>query len=128
MTRYKPYSYDQTKLIPVSYDLQILPGTFEHTLSEVIDTLYMGIFEGRYCSQIPPLEVVACFLSRHVGTENKKARLCLDEPSCSPDNVGTGSSGSRMQEMMRQELRHSLKSQASRKPVGEIAMGRSTGS
>jgi hypothetical protein len=33
MARYKPYSYDQTKLIPVSYDLQILPGTFEHTLS-----------------------------------------------------------------------------------------------
>jgi transposase len=50
MARYKPYSYDQTKLIPVSYDQQIIPGTFEHTLSEVIDSLDMGIFESRFCN------------------------------------------------------------------------------
>jgi hypothetical protein len=31
MARYKPYSYEQTKLIHVSYDRQILPGTFEAT-------------------------------------------------------------------------------------------------
>jgi len=48
MARYKPYSYDQTKLIPISYDRQILPGTFERTLSEVIDTLDMSVFNGRY--------------------------------------------------------------------------------
>jgi transposase len=48
MARYKPYSNDQTKLIPVSYNQQIIPGTFEHTLSEVIDLLDMGIFKGRY--------------------------------------------------------------------------------
>jgi transposase len=50
MARYKPYSYEQTKLIPISYDLQILPGTFEHTLSEVIDSLDMGILKGRCCN------------------------------------------------------------------------------
>ena len=48
---------------------------------------------------MPPLEAVACLISRHVGMENKKARLCLDEPSCST----AGSSGFRMQEMIRQE-------------------------
>jgi hypothetical protein len=48
MARYKPYSYDQTKLIPISYDRQILPGTFERTLSEVIDTLDMSVFNGRH--------------------------------------------------------------------------------
>jgi transposase len=48
MARFKPYSYEQTKLIPVSYDRQILSGTFEHTLSEVIDSLDMAIFERRY--------------------------------------------------------------------------------
>ena len=48
MARYKEYSYDQTKLIPISYDQQIIPGTFEHTLSEVIDSMDMGIFERRY--------------------------------------------------------------------------------
>lgn len=50
MARYKPYSYAQMKLIPVSYDHQILPGTFEHTLSEVIDSMDMSIFESRYCN------------------------------------------------------------------------------
>jgi transposase len=50
MARYKPYSYDQMKLIPVSYDHQILPGTFEHTLSEVIDSMDMSIFKSRYCN------------------------------------------------------------------------------
>ena len=50
MARFKDYSYEQTKLIQVSYDRQILPGTFEHTLSEVIDLLDMSIFEGRYCN------------------------------------------------------------------------------
>ena len=50
MARYKPYSYEQTKLLPVSYDRQILPGTFEHTLSEVIETLDMDLFESRYCN------------------------------------------------------------------------------
>jgi Transposase and inactivated derivatives len=48
MARYKEYSYDQTKLIPISYDQQIIPGTFEHTLSEVINSMDMGIFEKRY--------------------------------------------------------------------------------
>ena len=37
MARYKHYDYAQMKLVPVSFEQQILPGTFEHTLSELID-------------------------------------------------------------------------------------------
>ena len=37
MARYKDYSYEQTKLIPLSFDHQILPGTFEYTLNYLID-------------------------------------------------------------------------------------------
>lgn len=37
MARYKDYSYDQAKLIPISFQQQILPGTFEYTLSHLID-------------------------------------------------------------------------------------------
>jgi len=33
MARYKEYNYHQGKMIPISFDKQILPGTFEHTLS-----------------------------------------------------------------------------------------------
>jgi len=36
MAKYKDYSDDQTLMIPVSFEKQILPGTFEHTLSHSI--------------------------------------------------------------------------------------------
>jgi len=37
MARYKEYSYEQTKLIPIAFSQQILPGTFEYTLNYLID-------------------------------------------------------------------------------------------
>jgi len=37
MPRYKDYSHDQGKFIPIFFDKQILPGTFEHTLNHLID-------------------------------------------------------------------------------------------
>jgi len=37
MAKYKSYSYDQAKFLPVSFHKQIQPGTFEYTLSYLID-------------------------------------------------------------------------------------------
>jgi transposase len=37
LARYKHFDYGQTKLLPISFERQILPGSFEHTLSYVID-------------------------------------------------------------------------------------------
>lgn len=37
MARYKDYCYGQDKLIPISFNKQVLPGTFEYTLSHLID-------------------------------------------------------------------------------------------
>jgi transposase len=49
MARYKEYSYEQTKLIPISFHHQILLGTFEYTLNYLIDNeLDLSIFEERY--------------------------------------------------------------------------------
>lgn len=49
MARYKHYDYGQTKLLPISYERQILPGTFEHTLSYLIDNkIDLSVFEDRY--------------------------------------------------------------------------------
>ena len=49
MARYKEYSYEQTKLIPLSFDHQILPGTFEYTLNYLIDNeVDLSLFEQRY--------------------------------------------------------------------------------
>ena len=49
MARYKSYNYNQGKFIPISFDKQILPGTFEHTLAYVIDNEFdLSIFNDRY--------------------------------------------------------------------------------
>jgi transposase len=49
VARYKHYDYRQTKMLPVSYERQILPGTFEHTLSYLIDEkIDLSVFTARY--------------------------------------------------------------------------------
>ena len=51
MARYKDYDYHQTKMIPLSFERQILPGSFEYTLSYLVDhELDLSIFEHRYCN------------------------------------------------------------------------------
>ena len=37
MARYKPVEYAQGQCIPISFEQQILPGTFEHALSYIVD-------------------------------------------------------------------------------------------
>lgn len=49
MARYKDYSYEQGKFLPVSFDRQILPGTFEYTLNHLIDhDVDLSVFDGQY--------------------------------------------------------------------------------
>ncbi len=49
MARYKEYDYSQGKFIPIHFDRQIIPGTFEHTLHYLIDNeLDLSIFDLRY--------------------------------------------------------------------------------
>jgi transposase len=49
MARYKPYDVNQDKFIPVSYRDQILPGSFEHALNEIVEEhLDLAAFEARY--------------------------------------------------------------------------------
>lgn len=53
MARYKHYDYRQTKMLPVSYERQILAGTFEYTLSYLIDEkLDLSVFESRYRNDV----------------------------------------------------------------------------
>jgi hypothetical protein len=42
MARYKYYDYRQTKMLPVSYEQQFLPRTFEDMLSYVFDQTGSG--------------------------------------------------------------------------------------
>lgn len=49
MGHYKHYDYAQTKMLPVSYERQILPGSFEHTLNCLVDEkIDLSVFEARY--------------------------------------------------------------------------------
>ena len=49
MARYKDVHYDQDKFIPVSFRKQILPGTFEYTLSFLVDhELDQRVLDARY--------------------------------------------------------------------------------
>ena len=49
MAKYKDYSYEQGVLLPVFFDKQILPGTFEYSLNHLINNeVDLTIFDKRY--------------------------------------------------------------------------------
>ena len=86
MARYKHYDYGQMKLLPVSFAKQILPGTFEHTLSELIDNeVDLSVFEARYHNDetgapaYDPailLKIILYAYSRGITQSREIARLC----------------------------------------------------
>src|SRR5438034_1287077 len=88
MARFKPYSYDQLKLVPVSFERQILPGTFEATLSRLIDEeIDLSVFEARYRNDevgapaYDPailLKVILYAYARGVTSSREIARLCRE--------------------------------------------------
>ena len=49
MARYKPYDVKQITLVPISFQDQILPGSFEYALNEIVDQhIDMTPFDARY--------------------------------------------------------------------------------
>jgi hypothetical protein len=49
MARYKPYDLNQSKMIPLSYADQIVEGSFEYALNEIVEEhLDLTVFEHRY--------------------------------------------------------------------------------
>ena len=88
MARFKHYDYGQKKLLPVSFSEQILPGTFEHTLNELIDhEIDLKVFEHRYRNDetgapaYDPailLKVILYAYSRGVSSSRQIERLCRE--------------------------------------------------
>ena len=86
MARYKHYDYAQSKLIPVHFDCQVLPGTFEHTLSYLIEhECDLSWFEERYRNDetgapaYDPailLKIVLFAYSRGITSSRAIARAC----------------------------------------------------
>lgn len=88
MARYKPYKYDQVVLVPVSFQEQLEPGTFEYTLNELVEKhLDLSVFEGRYQNDhsgahaIHPkllLKVILFAYSRGMISSRQMERACRE--------------------------------------------------
>jgi transposase len=88
MARYKEYCYSHGNLIPVYFDKQILPGTFEYTLNYLIDNeLDLSVFDARYKndhSGAPAydpailLKVILYAYSRSIVSSRKIAQCCRE--------------------------------------------------
>ncbi len=51
MARYKPYDLNQAKMIPLSYADQVVEGSFEHALNELVEEhLDLSVFDQRYAN------------------------------------------------------------------------------
>jgi len=88
MARYKHYDYGQMKMLPVSFERQILPGTFEHTLNRLIDEEFdLSVFEARYRNDetgapaYDPailLKIILLAYARGVTSSRRIERLCRE--------------------------------------------------
>jgi len=86
MARYKGYDYSQGKFIPIQFERQILPGTFEHTLHYLIDNeIDLSIFDLRYQNDktgapaYDPailLKIILYAYSRGITSSRKIAQCC----------------------------------------------------
>jgi len=88
MPRFKEYNQGQTVLLPVSFDRQILPGTFEYTLNYLVDEkLDLNIFHHKYGNDdtgrpaYDPallLKIVVLAYSRGITSSRKIEALCRE--------------------------------------------------
>ncbi len=86
MARYKPYSYAQGKFLPVQFEKQILPGTFEYSINHLIDhKLDLTIFDERYRNEetgataYDPkilLKIILFAYSRGITSSRRIAQAC----------------------------------------------------
>jgi len=88
MPRFKEYNYQQTVMLPVSFDRQILPGTFEHSVNYLVDEkLDLSVFDSRYNNDnsgrpaYDPailLKIVLLAYSRGITSSRKIESLCRE--------------------------------------------------
>ena len=88
MARFKHYDYGQMKMLPVSFEQQIVPGSFEHTRNYLINhEIDLTVFEHRYRNDetgapaYDPailLKVILYAYSRGVTASRQIERLCRE--------------------------------------------------
>jgi transposase len=90
--RFRDYSYEQTVFLPINFNKQILPGTFEHTLHNLIDKkIDLGLFYDKVHNDetgapaYDPailLKIILFSYSRSINTSRSIARLCQENVIC----------------------------------------------
>ncbi len=88
MARYKDYDHSQGKFIPIHFDRQILPGTFEYSLHYLIDNeIDLSVFDLRYRNdetEAPAydpavlLKIILYAYSRGITSSRKIAQCCQE--------------------------------------------------
>jgi transposase len=88
MAKYKEYDYSQGKFIPIHFDKQILPGTFEYTLHYLIDNeIDLSLFDERYKNDdtgapaYDPailLKIILYAYSRGITSSRKISQCCKE--------------------------------------------------
>ena len=88
MARYKDYNYSQGKFIPIHFERQILPGTFEYSLHYLIDNeIDLSVFDLRYRNDdtgapaYDPailLKIILYAYSRGITSSREIAQSCRD--------------------------------------------------
>ncbi len=86
MARYKETDVDQKKMIPVAFDRQILPGSFEYSLSYLIDhELDLSAFDAHYHNDVTGrpaydprqlLKIVILAYSKGITSSRQIESLC----------------------------------------------------
>jgi hypothetical protein len=97
MARYKEFDYSQGKFIPIHFDRQILPGTFEYSLHYLIDNeIDLSIFDCRYGRRGSGLAITHFIEQDRVASIKKLARIFPAKPSASlkrKNRRGTANTG-----------------------------------
>jgi transposase len=88
MAKFKPYNYDQMVLLPISLENQLVPGSLEHTIHEVVEKhIKLSVFDERYnnddtgASAIHPkvlLKIILFAYSRGLISSRQIERACLE--------------------------------------------------
>jgi transposase len=88
MAKFKHYDYAQSKMLPVNFDEQILPGSFEYTVAYLVEhELDLSIFETRYDNDhggtpaYDPailLKIVLAAYARGITSSRQIEKLCRE--------------------------------------------------
>lgn len=88
MAKFKPCNYDQMVMLPITLEKQLVPGSLEHTINELVEKhIELSVFDERYsnddtgASAIHPkvlLKIILCAYSRGMISSRQMERACVE--------------------------------------------------